>query len=500
MSFIFCVSKFLFMINIKYLNRNYIPYIVIVIVYVTIRIFTLNNCFFWDNIQQVSNEAHWFYLNDFKSLFIPKLDATLGISATGYHPPLMGITTALLWKTFGYHLWTHHIFLVLWGIILTYNLHKVLSNFFQGKYISWILTIILFESALISQFVVSSPDFILFTAFVVSFRAIIEHKKYLLTVGLFFLCCINMRGVFAGLILYIVNHYYVHLLDNHQTIRLKTIIQTSLPYLPVFFILTAYFSYYLFLNGWFFTNSAYSSHYVIPDSLSRILKHLAEFGIRTLENGRFFVWILGVILVIKILQKKIELTNEIKVVLLCLVLLNGLYFLFVFISQMAFSARYFMPQYFLMIIFVLWGVIKLYPPKKIKLLFALILLFHITGNLWVYPDKIAKSWDTTLSHLSYYRLREKCFEYLDCHQYDYNEVSAGFCLYGNRKYIELIGENKKIGHDPNRKYFIYSNISNLEDDFVDDIKDPQKWHLIKTFKKNFIEISLYENMKVTNTH
>ena len=215
------------MINIKYLNRNYIPYIVIVIVYVTIRIFTLNNCFFWDNIQQVSNEAHWFYLNDFKSLFIPKLDATLGISATGYHPPLMGITTALLWKTFGYHLCTHHIFLVLWGIILTYNLHKVLSNFFQGKYISWILTIILFESALISQFVVSSPDFILFTAFVVSFRAIIEHKKYLLTVGLFFLCCINMRGVFAGLILYIVNHYYVHLLDNHQTIRLKTIIQTD---------------------------------------------------------------------------------------------------------------------------------------------------------------------------------------------------------------------------------------------------------------------------------
>jgi len=238
----------------------------------------------------------------------------------------------------------------------------------------------------------------------------------------------------------------------------------------------------------------------MPDSFSRVIKHLAEFGLRTLENGRFVIWTIGIVIATKIIQKKIKLTVEMKVVLLCLILLNGLYFLFVFISQMAFSARYFMPQYFLLTLFVVWGIIKLFPPQKIRLLFSLIFIFQITGNLWVYPDKIAKSWDTTLAHLSYYKLRDKCFEYLDYHQYDYNQISAGFCLYGNRKYIELIEENKIIGHDSTRKFFIYSNISNLEDDFTAEFKNPEKWALKKTFKKHFVEISLYENIKVESSH
>lgn len=473
-------------------KNNYL-YFLVTIIYIVIRILTINNCFFWDNIQQVSKEAHWFYLTNFRDFFISKTNVPDGISATGYHAPLMGMMTALLWKILGYKLWVHHLFIAFWAIILSYNIKKMLSVLFPKEYIALILTIILLESTLLSQFAVSSPDFILFTAFVIALRAIIFNKKGLLTIAVFFLCCINMRGVFAGIILYVSHQYYLFL-QNNGSFNFKKSFSITLPYIPTFIILTSYYTFYLISNGWFFSDSSYSTHYMMPESFFQVVKHLVEFTLRSVENGRIVIWILSFYFLFKFVRSKTVLSHELKAFMLMFILFNGLYLIFVFISRMPFSSRYFLPQFFLLTVFTLHGITTFFTPKKIKLAFMLIIFAQTTGHLWIYPDKIAKPWDTTLGHLTYYDLREECFEYIDANNINYNDISAGFCLYGNRRFIELINEDKIVHHEKNRQYFLYSNISNVEDELINEFEDGNKWQLIKTFKKGFVFIKIYKNL------
>jgi hypothetical protein len=161
---------------------------------------------------------------------------------------------------------------------------------------------------------------------------------------------------------------------------------------------------------------------------------------------------------------------------------------------MPFSPRYFMPQFFVLTILSMSGIIQYFENRKVTLIFVIVLVFELTGNFWIYPERIAKSWDSTLAHLSYYEVRKECFDYIDLQKLDYKDISAGFCLYGERRFIELKNVNKAVDSDPSRKYFIYSNISNLQDSLADDMKNPKHWAPVKRFEKGFVFITIYRNL------
>jgi hypothetical protein len=461
------------------------------VVYLLLTFLCLNNCYFWDNIQQTSKEAHWFYFNNFKFFFIPARETLDGISGTGYHPPLMGFMTAVLWKIVGYKLWVSHAFVLLWACLLIFNEWKLIRIIFQEKYVGWILAIVLLESTLLTQYAIASPDFILFTAFIISLRAIFERRNMLLAVGIFFLCCINMRGVFVGVIFFAIHNYYSYL-QSEGKYNFKSFFKLLLPYIPTLLVLTVYFTTYLLINGWFFHNSNYSTHYSMPNSFGRILKHFAEFGLRSVENGRIVIWLLGMYVGMKMIKSSRSTTPNLKVLIALFLSLTGLYVLFVFISQMPFSARYFMPQFFVLTLFTLYGIIEFVDVRKVKLLFLVVLLFELTGNLWIYPDRIAKSWDGTLAHLPFYELRKDCLKYIDEQEIDYKDVSAGFSLYGDRRFLDLQQKKQVIKSGNNGKYFIYSNISNNEDSFVDSLRNQNFWTPLKRFDKGYVCIILYK--------
>jgi hypothetical protein len=369
---------------------------------------------------------------------------------------------------------------------------KIIVKLFPDKLSGWILLITMLESTLLTQFAIASPDFILFAAFVLSLRALFENKKYLLSIGVFFLCCINMRGIFVGSILLIVNFYYSHLLNRGKW-DIRSTIKLLLPYLPTLLILTGYFTYYLMARGWFFADSTNNSHYALPGGISRVIKHLAEFGLRSVENGRIIIWIIGIYATFLAIKRKTELSPEIKTILLFFILLTSLYVLFVFVTQMPFSGRYFMPQFFLLTLLSLFGISGFVTDKRMKIILLAVICFELTGNLWIYPDRIAKSWDCTLAHLPFYELRNECFTYIDQHNLDYNQISAGFCLYGNRGFTELKNQGKIVGTEENCHYFIYSNISNVEDSFADKLKESSQWIPLKRFEKGLVYITIYRN-------
>jgi hypothetical protein len=452
--------------------------------------FCLNNCYFWDNIFYTAKLGNWFYssLNSAQTLSPQEI-----ILTTGFFPPLMGIMTGGLWAIFGRELWVSHLFIFLWAIILMYNSWKLIRLFFPKKQANWVLLIALLESTLLAQFSIAGLDFILFTAFVVSLRAIFENKKWLLAIGMFFLCLIHIRGLFTGIILLIANYYYLYLnTDKKPTVKL--ILKSFLPYFPALLFAFSYLLFFYLANiSQKAPTSLLSDVYDKPTGFLYIVKHFIEFGMRTVENGRIVIWLFGFYVVYKGIKSKSELTQKTKMLVLFFVLINGLYLFFVIYSRMFFAARYFMPQFFVLTILSLLELRKYVNEKKLKLVFILVLCLELTGNFWIYPEKISKSWDCTLAHLPYYNLRKQCFDYIDQKKLNYTDISAGFSIYGDRNIIELSNSQKSIGSELNTKYFIYSNISNLPDDWIDEIKNEKRWKPIKSFKEGFVFITIYKN-------
>ena len=115
-------------------KRNAFFLILVALAYMLLSTVSINNCYFWDNIQQKSKEAHWFYMTDFHRLLMPAQNSGYEIVATGYHPPLMGIMTAALWKVFGCKIWVSHVFMFLWALILIINVWKIINSLLFSKH------------------------------------------------------------------------------------------------------------------------------------------------------------------------------------------------------------------------------------------------------------------------------------------------------------------------------------------------------------------------------
>jgi hypothetical protein len=473
-------------------KKNILFLSISILVYGVLSIICWNHGYFWDNIQLTSIEAHWYYLTDFKTLIIPKYAPEYGIYGTGA-PPLLPIITAILWKIIGYKLWVSHAFILLWAIILFYNTWKFIQHFFPVKYVGWISFIILTETTLLSQFSIAASDFILFTSLIISLRAIFEQKSVLLTIGLFFLFTISTRGIFTGSILFVVHCFFYY--SSKKNFCERSFFRTFIPYFPAFVLILFYITDYLIVEGWFFSNSKFSKAQDLPIGLNFIVKHFCDFGMRLIENGRIIIWIIAIIIAWKTYKTKTKLTTEMIFILTYFSLLTCLYLSFVFLTKMPFLTRYFMPHLFLLSIFSLVGIIKFFNEKKIKFILILIFCFELTGHFWIYPEKVTKIWDSTLAHLPFYSLREECFDYIDKTNYNYNEISAGFCLYDDRRFVELKNADKIVGRDKDRLYFIYSNISNVPDEWVDEFKNSNRWIPIKNFSKGFVYITIYKNIR-----
>ena len=474
------------------LNSNQIFLSISFLVYGILTIICWNNGYFGDNIQLTSIEAHWYYLTDFKTFLIPKSAPEFGIYGTGA-PPTLPLITAFLWKFIGYKIWVSHAFIALWAIVLIFNLQKLLNRFFSASNKGWVSFIILMETSVLTQFAIAAPDFILFTALIISLRGIFEKNSYLLFIGFLFLMTISTRGFFTGCILVFV-HFIFYFIEKNE-FATRSILKTFLPYLPTFLLMAIYIYYYIATQGWFFSNSKFSEAQKAPNSIIFILKHLCDLCLRLIENGRILIWIISFYVIWKTYKKNLKISALYKFISIFFLLLTTLYLSFVFLTKMPFLTRYFMPHIFLLTLFTVDGLTKLVNKNKVKYFFILILCFELTGHFWIYPEKITKIWDSTLAHLPYYSLRDKCFNYIDQQKIDYKDISAGFCLYDNRQFVELKKSKKIVGKNNENKYFIYSNISNVPDDWIDEFNNKNLWKPIKSFKQGFVFITIYENLK-----
>ena len=487
-------------------KNNYFYLLLVVAVYAGITIISLNHCYFWDNIQQTSKEANWYYDTDFSNLLLPSFsdysEGKTDISGTGYHPPLTGFITAGLWKIFGRNLQVSHVFIFLCSLILIFNTFKLFSKLFPNKPFGVFILLPLFDSSFLTQLAIASPDIILLTAFVTCLRAIIDDKKILLSGAYIFLCLVNARGFFAGALVFVFFLIY-KIIYSKEKITVKLFMKKIFPFLPGIVLLFSFFVYYFLQRGWFFSDPGFqSNHYERPESLQQLIKNIVVYAFVLTENGKVFIWLFCFFLIYKIRKntKKTVFTDREKPFLFLFISFLLMYFLLVILTQQGgIGSRYHMPSYFLLTVSVFILLDKVQIKRECGIIF-LLTFFLLAGNFSVYfsSEKRAKTWDTTLGHLPFYELREKCFEYMDAGNIPYEKTSAGFCLYGNQRYIDLKSEYRYIYTDENsdeKEYFLYSNISNLSDELIDELYDKSKWNLLKDFRKGAVFISLYRRVE-----
>ena len=122
-----------------------------------------------------------------------------------------------------------------------------------------------------------------------------------------------------------------------------------------------------------------------------------------------------------------------------------------------------MPLYFILGIISSYLIYSHINNEKVKkMAIYLLILGSLSGNFWIYPEKIAQGWDASLAHWPYFELRNKMNDYLKESNIDIDIVACTFPNVSQLKFLNLSSSSKRhefLNLDKNR-YVIYSNIFN----------------------------------------
>jgi hypothetical protein len=444
-------------------------------------------------IQLSSRQANWFYENNFSHLLLPnEIDSG--------HPPLNGIMLATLWKIFGRSLWVGHAFSIIWTFILIYQVQKIAEHLFSPKTALYVSIAVLMDATLLSQSILVSPDILLMAAFFSAIRALFENKKLLLTVSIFLLSLISMRGMMCTAALYFFSLFYRYKI--HQKITFKGLINISLPFLPGVTAAFSFLAYHYYQLGWigYHANMPWAECFEKIESFREFIRNVAVMIRAFTDFGRLIIWILLLYAVYRLYKigktKKIAFTPEqtsIIFLFILLILISSYSFL---LHKLLSGHRYLLPHYILatFIVFILLD--KFWNAKRLKITALLSALVLLSGNFIKYPEKLSTGWDSTLSHIPFYGLRDQMLSYIKENNVPIDDISAGFGLSGYQNNIDLTSPKemiiKDVSHFGETGYFIYSNLSNLNDTIIDKLKSGDEYLLLKNVEKGNVFISLYQ--------
>lgn len=446
-----------------------------------------DHVFFWDTIQLGSKHAHWYFENNFNNLLLPtELDSG--------HPPTFGMYLAALWMLFGKSLWVSHVGLLPFTLLTIWLVHQVGEHFLGQQKGIYLLLLLFVEPTLAAQSLLVSPDIVLFCFFTLGLYAILKaSSKALLLVATIGLVLISLRGMMIVAFLFFIQTLAT---SKNTKKEITTFIKSGFIFIPSALMATTFLSYHYSQTGWigYHEYSPWAASFEKVNAIG-FLKNIATLCWRFLDFGRIFiVSIISYCLISFIknkssssksnLLRKLIIINLLALLILCPTLL---------IYKGLLGHRYLLPIYFLQILLCSYLIFNHTAKNKIKWLYSLAFVGLITGNLWIYPKKIAQGWDSTLAHLPYYELREKIMSYIQEEGILIEEIGTRFPEIGALKYKDLSAiEKGMINADLRKdKYIFYATIMN---DFTDNEIDilENKWKIKKKFNKNKIEVILYE--------
>lgn len=453
----------------------------------TLVLTNIHNCFFWDTVQLGSAHATYYLSNNFSNLILP-VDFDSG------HIPTFGLYIALVWKIFGRNLEASHLAMLPFALGIVWQLYRLCQKIIRPEFAGIAMLMILADPSLLAQITLVSPDIPLALFFLMGINAVLENRKKWLLLAVLLLFLTSMRGMMVSLCLLGLDLYCnVGFRKNTKEIFIS-LIRRSVIYIPGFVAFLCYNSYHFYKTGWigYHKDSPWAECFE-PVGIGGFFYNIGTLGFRLLDFGRVGIW-LTLLILIAVYRKKLLENAQTK-----MLLFFGLLMLVLFPANMLWAKnllghRYLIPVFLVIALLCAHILFSDYVSKKLRIgLSVLWIVVLLSGNFWIYPDKIAKGWDATLAHLPFYKLRTEAIAYLNRENIDLGEVKSFFPNAVSFNYIDLNNDPRQFGNfDGTNEYVFYSNIFNIPDTDYDLIMT--KYKLLKRFDNRGIYVGIYKKL------
>jgi hypothetical protein len=298
------------------------------------------------------------------------------------------------------------------------------------------------------------------------------------------------------LVLFIFDYYFNYNITKGNNWLIK-IIKTIQVYIPAGILTLSFLIHHYLVKGWigYHEDSPWALCFERVN-LAGFIYNIGIFGWRLIDFGRIILWLLfgGIIIV---LNRKIRFNTHLKSLLILCVLLIALLPVIMLLHKNLLGHRYLLPIYLVFSLLVSYLIFEQIESFKLKrILFSVIVIGLLTGNLWVYPDKIAQGWDSTLAHIPYYKLRNKMIDFIRQSGTSFSEIGTEFPNATSFKYTDLTDEDTGFAEKDliKNNFIFYSNIMNdFSDEEIDELKN--NWLVEKEYKCLQVYVRLYKNPK-----
>ncbi len=453
--------------------------------------FVRDTPFFWDAIQLGSKHAHHFYENGLRWTALP---ATIDSG----HPPVFGFYLAVVWRLFEKTLLVSHFAMLPFLLGIVFLLLRLGKRLGGAAWMVWLPLIALFDPVMAGQAVSISPDIPLVFFFLLSLEGVFSAKKGWLMVAIAGLCLISMRGMMTAGALFIwgivreTESWNPRIFFKPVSENLRIWGAYLWPYTPGFLAAAVFLFWHYQTTGWIghHPGSPWASAFQHV-GFKGFLKNIAVFGWRWLDFGRLGEWLIFAGLFLYSEKNKAS-GNLMRLLLCLLIFLTPSMLLFQNLS----AHRYFLPAFLALHLVVFQRIAQIdLPFFKKNMLFAALVLFLASGNLWHYPPGIAMGWDATLAHLPYHDLRREAIAFLERENIDFQKVGTAFPNINTTENTDLDGNSRCFAEKDFQKneYILWSNVFN---DFSREEFDllEKNWQPLLKLERSGVCVFLYRKI------
>ncbi len=473
-------------------NLKDIKFLVFYLIYLCLVVATSRFPFFWDTIQLASKHATYFYDTNFSSIILPQ-------EMDSGHFPLLGLYMAFIWKFAGRSLFASHLAMIPFVMGIIWQVQQLTRRLFSKKWQFLAMAVILADATLLAQSTLVSPDILLVFFFLVALNSLLAGKRTLLILSLTGLTLTSMRGMLCVAGFFVAQTIIQIFLKRKDPVsgsvsnirRIRALISD---YFPAVIIAVFFFAWHYYRTGWmgFHKDMPWSSLFEISDPATAA-RNILIIGWRLADFGRLFILVTGVLFLLHYLKHRPKIPKDVVIVTIVLLPI----FFFLVLPGIVFTGltghRYFMPLFILISLLVVWYLFEIFTSDIFKkTIFFILVAGLLTGNLWIYPDKISKGWDSTLAYLPYFPLRDRMLDYMKKENIPIDQTGTLFPNLGRFDYLDLSGRDTSFAEldmEANR-YIFYSNIFNgFSDHELDELN--HHWIPVKTLRCSQVKVILY---------
>jgi hypothetical protein len=475
----------------KVLTRNHMPEIFLYVAYALLVIATSGLPFFWDTIQLASRHAGFFFDTGFRSIILPnEIDSG--------HIPALGIYIAGAWKIFDRSLIVSHLAMLPFVLGIVWQISKLTRKYIPEKWYFAAMIILLLDPTLMAQCTLVSPDVLLVFFFLMALNNMPAGNRIFYSLALAGLTLASMRGMMCVAGLFCAD-ILIRIYQN-RNLKNKTNIVSAIPgmvisYLPALLIAGLFFGWHYHKTGWigYHKEMPWYPFFETVDFKTAVYNTLI-MGWRLIDFGHLFIWITAFSCLWHFYRRMPSLPfSSVTLAIILITLFLSIAHAFILHRNLSMH-RYLLPVYIsstLLVLHYLYNVTGETFPRKF---FTWLLVIGLmSGNFWVYPDRIAKGWDSTLAYIPYFPLRNKMLDYMKTNSISYGETGTCFPNTGVIDRIDLSGNQASFAEKDllNNKYIFYSNIFNdFSDDELCELRG--KWQVIKEFRLIQVKVILYK--------